>query len=39
MIEPEELARLLAQLKQKAPDLYRHLIGAIKAALNIATRL
>jgi hypothetical protein len=39
MIEPDELARLLARLKQKAPEMYRHLIGMIKAALNIAQKL
>ena len=39
MIEPDELAVLLAKLKRKAPDIYRHLIGMIKAALNIAKKL
>ena len=39
MIEPDELATLLAKLKQKAPDMYRHLIGMIRAALNIAKKI
>jgi hypothetical protein len=39
MIEPDELATLLTKLKQKAPEMYRHLIGMIKAALNIAREL
>ena len=39
MIEPTELAALLAKLKRKAPDMYRHLIGMIRAALNIARDL
>jgi hypothetical protein len=39
MIDPDELSILLARLKQKAPDLYRHLIGVIKAALNIAKKI
>ena len=39
MIEPDELAQLLSKLKRKAPEIYRHLIGMIKAALNIARSL
>jgi hypothetical protein len=39
MIEPNELSDLLLRLKQKAPEMYRHLIGMIKAALNIARKI
>jgi len=39
MLEPDELARLLSRLKNKAPEMYRHLIGMIMAALVIAQKL
>jgi hypothetical protein len=34
-VEPSELAKLLEKLKKKAPEVYRHLIGVIKAILAI----
>jgi hypothetical protein len=35
MIEPEELTKILRKLKNAAPDVYRHIIGLIKAALKL----
>jgi hypothetical protein len=34
-MEPTELAQLLAKLRGKAPEVYRHIIGVIKAVLNL----
>jgi len=33
-MEPNELASLLQKLKNKAPEIYRHIVGVIKAALS-----
>jgi len=33
-MEPSELAKLLESLKRKAPEIYRHIVGIIKAALK-----
>jgi len=33
MMELDELVKLIQKLKQKKPDVYRHLIGIIKAML------
>ena len=32
-MELDELVKLIQKLKQKKPDVYRHLIGIIKAML------
>jgi hypothetical protein len=33
-MEPNELTKLLEKLKRKMPDLYRHIVGMIKAVLK-----
>jgi hypothetical protein len=32
-LDEEELARLLLVLKKRAPEIYRHLLGTIKAII------
>jgi hypothetical protein len=34
-LDEEELARLLMVLKRKAPEVYRHIMGAIKAVIAL----
>ena len=33
-MEPKDLAGLLEKLKNKTPEIYRHLIGLIKAVIK-----
>jgi len=33
-LDEEELARLLLALKRRAPEVYRHILGTIKAILT-----
>jgi hypothetical protein len=33
-MDEKELANILAALKRKAPDIYRHIVGLIKAVLK-----
>ena len=37
MMEPEELVKLLEKLRRKAPDIYRHIIGMVRAVLTAAS--
>ena len=39
MIEPDEMLKRLKNLKDKAPEVYRHLIGLINSLLGLAKDL
>ena len=34
-VDPADLSKLLEQLRHKAPDVYRHIVGVIRAILAL----
>jgi hypothetical protein len=37
-MDEQELAAILTKLKRTAPDMYRHIVGVIKAYLGIIAK-